>query len=293
MWIQKVPGGGVTALAYSTDGGTLFTHDSGSWVMAWDVAAHTGRRLYRADRWIFHGLRPLADGRLVIHNIPLAVWRPESNAIETLAAPAGFDDGRIPLITPGGRLYGLDPDMRSVGVWDLNTGRIGPRHGPWIGDLFGFDITPDERVIAVINPHGQVAVADLRTGERLGKFRPQFPTGAYSAHTVVVSPDGNTVIAHSGEAMQVWDVPSRSVRLEHVTGLLADEVLAFHPTAPLFVSLNPNRELTLFSLDNGEPVRSLDFALGRKVKCAAFAPDGLTCAVGGSDRQFAVFDVDL
>ena len=34
MWIQKVPGGGVTALAYSTDGGTLYTCDGGSWVTA-------------------------------------------------------------------------------------------------------------------------------------------------------------------------------------------------------------------------------------------------------------------
>jgi hypothetical protein len=25
----------------------------------------------------------------------------------------------------------------------------------------------------------------------------------------------------------------------------------------------------------------------------AFSPDGLMCAVGGSERQFAVFDVDL
>jgi hypothetical protein len=29
------------------------------------------------------------------------------------------------------------------------------------------------------------------------------------------------------------------------------------------------------------------------VNCFAFAPDGLTCAVGGSGRQFVVFDVDV
>ena len=146
MWIQKVPGGGVTALAYSTDGGTLYTCDAGSWVTAWDVAARTGRRLHRADRWIFHGLRPLADGRLIIHNIPLIACRPDTGAIETLAAPAGFDDSRIPLITPGGRVYALNPDQRTVGVWDINTGRVTPRHGPWVGSLVGFDVTPDERL---------------------------------------------------------------------------------------------------------------------------------------------------
>jgi hypothetical protein len=40
-------------------------------------------------------------------------------------------------------------------------------------------------------------------------------------------------------------------------------------------------------------VRSFDFEQGSRVRCACFAPDGLTCAVGGSNGRFTVFDVDL
>jgi hypothetical protein len=61
--------------------------------------------------------------------------------------------------------------------------------------------------------------------------------------------------------------------------------------------------LSLVSLETGEELRTLDFDAGKPppqqslrfspVTCAAFSPDGLTCAVGGSNKQFAVFDVDV
>lgn len=35
------------------------------------------------------------------------------------------------------------------------------------------------------------------------------------------------------------------------------------------------------------------FAVGKRVTCAAFSPDGLTCVVGRSNKQFAVFDIDV
>jgi hypothetical protein len=68
---------------------------------------------------------------------------------------------------------------------------------------------------------------------------------------------------------------------------------AISPTSETFAALNPQRQLTLFSLRSGEAIRSFDFALGATVQCLCFSPDGLTCAVGGSNKQFAVFDVDV
>ena len=72
-----------------------------------------------------------------------------------------------------------------------------------------------------------------------------------------------------------------------------EATFAFHPTAPVFIAINRDKHLTFFGTETGEALRSLDFALGRYVQCVAFSPDGLTCAVGGSNKQFAVFDVDL
>jgi hypothetical protein len=82
------------------------------------------------------------------------------------------------------------------------------------------------------------------------------------------------------------------VRVESVPSYAPWSIIAFHPTAPMFAAVKSRRELTLFRLDTGEIVRSFDFGIGF-VESVCFSPDGLTCAVGGSNKQFAVFDVDL
>jgi len=66
-----------------------------------------------------------------------------------------------------------------------------------------------------------------------------------------------------------------------------------HPTAPVMAGWNRDWTLKLLNLDTGEPIRAPHFNIGRYTECAAFSPDGLTCAVGGSNKQFAVFDLDL
>jgi len=93
--------------------------------------------------------------------------------------------------------------------------------------------------------------------------------------------------------IHVWDIPTRKLRAGPVQSLHPGTITAFHPTAPVFAALDAEECLTLFSLEDARPLRSLDFALGTQVQSVAFSPDGLTCAVGGSKRQFAVFDVDL
>jgi hypothetical protein len=80
-------------------------------------------------------------------------------------------------------------------------------------------------------------------------------------------------------------------------------MLAFHPTVPVVALRRRDGLLSLVSLETGEELRTLDFDAGKQppqqsprfspVICAAFSPDGLTCAVGGSNKQFAVFDVDV
>lgn len=116
-----------------------------------------------------------------------------------------------------------------------------------------------------------------------------------AADEVRFAPDGRTLAVFSGREVLMWDV-SRGVSRGKPATLAPqppDATFAFHPVAPLFLALDRARHLTLFSADTGEPIRSLDFGLGKRVACVAFSPDGLTCAVGGSNRQFAVFDVDL
>ncbi len=73
--------------------------------------------------------------------------------------------------------------------------------------------------------------------------------------------------------------------------------LAFHPSKPLFAfcTSKPPKgwpgTAWFGDLETGEPVAVPDpgFKAASRV---AFAPDGLTCAVGSTNREFAVFDLD-
>ena len=107
------------------------------------------------------------------------------------------------------------------------------------------------------------------------------------------SPHNPSGRVFTGQELFLWDMVTRTFRTGPIGASYPEEAIAFHPRAPVFTALNANGELTLFHLETGEPIRSFDFALGKKVRCACFSPDGLTCAVGGSNKQFAVFDVDV
>ncbi len=98
--------------------------------------------------------------------------------------------------------------------------------------------------------------------------------------------------AHRAES-RCRDVASGNFRAKNVAATFTNALFAFNPALPVFAGLNAKKTLTLFSTETGEAIRSLDFALGKNVKCLCFSPDGLTCAVAGSNKQFAVFDVDL
>ena len=97
--------------------------------------------------------------------------------------------------------------------------------------------------------------------------------------------------------IRTWDTATRAVGPDF--GAWPDHgKLRWFDVSPdgRFVALvSPDHagKVALVERATGRPLRSFDFALGRRALCVCFSPDGLTCAVGGSNKRFAVFDVDL
>ncbi len=303
MWIQRVRGGGVQFLAYAPDGRTLYTLDGGTWVTAWDVAIRTGTRLFKTyptqpgfcSRFAVGG-----DGRFLlafgVHNLTnFHVPLPGEWLIWDLGA--NTERGRL-VSTP--ETYGTQPEpvaptiivvgSGAVRRWDYAEGEYTADYTEWATpeQVRFVTLSANGRLIAVAGASGSVyLVVPSRSGhaERLG-----LPNPVYGGSQMRFSPDGNTLAILHPNQLLLWDLRGCRVRATvPVLGVLVD----FHPSAPVFAALNHDKVLTLFDLETGEPLRSLDFALGRYVQCACFSPDGLTCAVGGSNKQFAVFDVDV
>src|SRR5262245_23499692 len=124
MWIQKVPGGGVSHLAYSPDGRLLYTLDNGGWLTAWDVATHAGLRIAHGQwsRAFFpRGLYPLADGRLLIRTASFFLCDAASEPRNS-PAPTGLGHHDYAQIRADGRVYYLG-STKTIFLWDLAADR--------------------------------------------------------------------------------------------------------------------------------------------------------------------------
>jgi WD40 repeat protein len=295
MWVQTVPG--VTHLAYAPDGGTLYSHERTGALTAWDITTRTGRQLKGPSGWWSvpgGGIHPLADRKRIVW---LDLWATvfDANTGRELGGVEGLTKHPSGLrrITPEGRLFYLKTGGIAVAVWNLTTRTSDPeREIPKSARrLRSFDISTNEQLVALVGARGTVTVYDWGAGPELQNPRALEGT----ASSVRFSPDDRTLALFSGRQVQMWDVVrgtprSAPVNIDPGHG---EATFAFHPTAPVFIALDRAGHLTLFGTETGAAVRSLDFALGRSVTCVAFSPDGLTCAAGGSKKQFVVFDVDL
>jgi WD40 repeat protein len=296
MWIQKVPG--LTHITYAPDGRTLYSFGSYGTLSAWDIAARTSSQTVRLSVWVAggRGIFPLADGQRIVslHTYSATIF--DANTGRELGGVTRLTDHKPGLrnVTPEGRIFYIKSGGFAVRVWNLTTHEAEPeREIPKSArrGIRSYDVSVDGQSVALIGTKGSVAVYDWGEGSEL-----QNPLALDStADNVQFSPDGRTLALFSGRQVQMWDLERGAPRGKAV--LLNKRPdggpFAFHPTAPVFAAINRDKLLTLFSTETGEAIRSLDFGVGKTVTCVCFSPDGLTCAVGGSNKQFAVFDVDL
>ncbi|MBY0458995.1 MAG: WD40 repeat domain-containing protein, partial [Gemmataceae bacterium] len=199
--------------------------------------------------------------------------------------PRSFGYGRARPARAGPVVQFIARDRTGVETFDVVTGqRTLTHHAPaGLGPLSTFAVAPDGSAVLVDgSAHAALVRAD---GSAV-----RLPNTVDD--DVRFSPDGTALVWMHGGEIRIWNAADLSVRVPLVSCYSAYSTFAFHPTAPVFAVTREWREFSLFRLDTGAPIRTFDLAIGSP-SCAAFAPDGLTCAVGGSNKQFAVFDVDL
>jgi WD40 repeat protein len=285
MWVQRT-GGGVGRVAYSSDGRTLLTHDGGGWVYAWDVAARARRKLFPLDyndRGSVYGFFVAGDYLILAPSGRTRVWDLNAGAFHTaLSESPGYGWAHPP--AAGTAVHFVRKDRAGVDTYDVPTGRVVREVDapPGLGPVHAFAVAPNGDAVMV---NGSAKAVVIRAGGEVITL-PNF----YGSD-IRFSPDGKTLLwLHGG--VSVWNAADLTVRVENVPCNSPHSGIALHPTLPVFAARNDARNLVLFSLDTGEPLRTLDLGIGF-VKSIAFSPDGLTCAVGGWSKQFAVFDLDL
>jgi WD40 repeat protein len=281
----------VSSLAYLPAVGLLSGHAFG-FVHAWDLAAGTSRQLFRIagpGRWDIAGLAVATDGgRVVAASVMqgVAVWEVQA---QRLALP----DRSGP--RPAGRCFSLAPDGRTlatststsydVALWGL------PEFQP-LGTLPGtrdfiqaLAFAPDGRALAVGRLGTLCHILDVADGKERARVK-----GDHLIEAAAFSPTGELLATTGGNTVHLWETATWRCRATIKTGPAYVRRLAFHPGGTLLATIGDSPVLGLWDAQTGQSRGKLNWKIG-KLHSLAFAPDGMTAAVGGS-RGLVVWDVE-
>jgi WD40 repeat protein len=303
MLTLSVPKGGVTELAYLPDGRTLLTGDAAGRVFAWDLPSQRPELLLEIrgaalDKAI-QTLGCSADGRWIAAASwnGFRIWDRVNATARALVSP-GVRARWPAALTPDGRgllACGYAPGSR-VYYWDL-LGKEGPKL--WSdGYAESLALSADGRTAATTrylygSPSHRwlIQIWDLPSGRVVTELSDDIETSL-----VAFSPNGSWLAAAGSTSVRLRDTATwqRRVKITHgrAQGRVYVRRVAFHPSGSLLATAGDAPFVTFWDTATGKERARFDWGMGR-VLSLAFSPDGLTCAAGGSNRKFIVWDVEL
>jgi WD40 repeat protein len=270
----KLPDGGVSDLAYSSDGSRLTAISEAGTIRSWDTA----------------------DGSLV-SEMQVAL-DPERTFVaispEAGVVGSGFSDGEIQLIS-------------------LDSGReLGPSiiHAtPFLGIVTTVAYSPDGKIVATAGADGAIVLWDSESLQPIDD--PMFGHNAIVV-SLAFSPDGRTLASGScgefnssgnciGGEVLLWDVVSGQQlhRFSDSVGFV--QALAFSPDGKMLVTNDCSRvevagaciegTLRLWDVNSGRIIeRDFEGHTGF-IWSATFSPDGKILASGSNDNSVILWDV--
>ena len=278
----------IRSVAFSPDGRLLATASGGAKsAYLWDATTGTFARKLAAGNIVQSvAFAPVAPLFVAGVNNGVRVWRTDTwNVLADLYS--GGDTQQV-AFGPGPRPLLAVSSVNDAIVWaDLDAGERRPREHLSIRLGCGapcLDFSPDGKLLAV---HSPATLWNLTTRKEVRRFdcsgcgfpvrfTPDGERIAFAYHGWVeihlTEGDGPpvTIRAGTGNAPQVWGLGwSRDGRVLTTAGY--------------------DGHARMWDGKTGKELRAFDWGIG-KVRCAAFSPEGSTCAAGGEKGQVVVWD---
>lgn len=290
--------GTIHALAFASDGRTLFTAGKDQTIRVWNVAeesevsrleGHAGSVLSLA---VHRNGKVLASGG---SDRSLKIWRlPDGRLIDAfpkqMAAVTGV--GWLP-DRPGSlvMLCGerLQPERGGeLRLWDLAEGSKPKNLRLDSNGFWSLAVAAHAPCIAFGGGARNVAAWNL-TQQEPATFRIPSPSLA-----VAISPDGNLLACTVDRTVKLMDIARRReiTTIEGHKGLV--RALAFSPTGRILATGSQDQTVKFWSIENGMVQASpvYQWPIGG-VHALAFSPDGMLAAAAGESGAAWIWDLDL
>lgn len=182
-------------------------------------------------------------------------------------------------------------------VWDTDTGnQVGPpfAHPPVVRYA---EFSPDGKLIATVGDDMIVRIWDANANELLFTLDPPLQENEnlfYQMWTASFSPDGQFIVAPTGNAATVWEISSqRIVRiLIHDLGDSgAVSSATFSPVGQSIVTTGDDHTAKIWNANTGELIHTL-IGHTKFIPHAAFSPDGKRVVTSGWDNDLKIWDIE-
>lgn len=302
--------GVVKAIAYSPDGRYVAVGGSDKNVYVFDVANRALAKTLAGHTRPLTSIAFSPNGKIVLSaskDSVLKAWNWQEGKLlrDFKSAEDSFGIQSV-AFSPDGKYVLTTSDRVEFRLWDaerlqiIRSFKTRERYESTSGQMtIGYDAVPVSSAVftkdgkRIVSGHvdGTVRIWDCSQGTQIKGFKI-----GDSVSIVKISPDGETILAaiDRSDKMQIKLVDAQRGSL--ISGFDDDhtryiEALSLSPNGMRFATSSIAGQILLWDITRREPVRTLDTDTSG-VEVIEFSPDGKTLAIGGTNQNLVLIDVD-
>jgi WD40 repeat protein len=287
----------VHSVAFAPDGRSLASGSGDRSVRLWDLAAGESRVVSDAHGVMANKVAFSPDGRWLatVHNHRVRVYDLKTGKEAHVLGeddPSGCAQG-IAFSADGKRFAagGVSGPWTRWRLWTPGKWQEvpAPPIASKIVAVCNLAFAPDGCTLAVLG-YGELLLCDLKTGRLLASCSVKM-SGTSPIMPLAFAPDGSLLVFGHTSWLMVWDMRAqRAVGELHLPKKHFQDA-AFSPDGRVLATVSNEETVKYWDARSGKERRCFAWDVG-KLKCIAFAPDGMRAAAGGDKGKIVVWDVD-